>query len=103
MKTYGEIRFDYQNAMAQAKRLDELADSIDRRVAGKLEESAQSIHAAWKGDTSTRYIRKTQTLKEEIRKTARTLRETAADIRRIAQALYNAEMQALEIARKREA
>ena len=32
MKSSSEIRFDFQNAMEQAKKLDSLADNIERRV-----------------------------------------------------------------------
>ena len=77
MKTSGEIRFDFQNAMQQARKLDELADSIERRVVGKLQ--------------------------GQIRQTARSLRSTAEDIRRIARRIYEAEMRALEIAQSRKA
>jgi len=101
MKSSSEIRFDFQNAMEQASRLDALADSIDRRVAGRLEETAQSVHAAWKGDSAARYIGKTQDLRQQVRQTARTLRDIAADIRRIARRIYEAEMRALAIARRR--
>lgn len=100
MKSSQEIIFDYQNAMTQAKRLDELAESIERQVAGRMDDSVQSIHAAWKGDTSVRYLNKAQTLKDKIKKTSHTLRDMAGDIRRIATALYNAEMEAIRIAKR---
>ena len=102
MKSSSEIRFDFQNAMEQAKKLDSLADNIERRVSNKLEEAAQNIHSAWKGDSATRYIGKTQELQQQTRQTARTLRDTAEDIRRIARRIYEAEMRALEIAQKRD-
>jgi len=101
MKSSSEIRFDFRNAMEQAKKLDALADSIDRRVAGKLDETAQSVHAAWKGDSATRYIGKTQELRRQVHQTANSLRDIAEDIRRIARRIYEAEMRALEIARSR--
>ncbi len=101
MKSSSEIRFDFQNAMEQARRLDALADSLERRVAGKLDETAQSVHAAWKGSSANRYISKTQELRAQVRQSARTLRDIADDIRRIARRIYEAEMRALEIARRR--
>lgn len=101
MKSSSEIRVDFQNAMQQAQKLDELANDIDRRVANKLDETAQSVHAAWKGDSATLYIGKTQELRRQVQQTARTLRDTAEDIRRIARRIYEAEMRALEIAQSR--
>lgn len=101
MKCSSEIRFDFQNAMQQAQKLDELANDIDRRVANKLDETVQSVHAAWKGDSATLYIGKTQELRRQVQQTARTLRDTAEDIRRIARRIYEAEVRALEIAQSR--
>lgn len=103
MKSSGEIHFDFQNAMEQAKKLDALADNIERRVVNKLDETSQSVHAAWKGDSASRYLGKTQELQRQIRQTANTLRDTAQDIRRIARQIYEAEMRALEIAQSRKA
>lgn len=102
MKSGGEIRVDFQNAMRQAKSLEDLADDIDRRVVNRLDEGAQNVHAAWRGDSAARYIGKTQELQRQVRQTARTLRDTAGDIRKIARRIYEAEMRALEIARKRD-
>lgn len=102
MKSSREIHFDFQNAMDQAKRLDSLADSIDRRAAGKLEDAAQIVHTAWKGDSAARYIRKVQELHGQVRQTARELRDVAEDIRRIARRVYEAEMRALAIAQRRD-
>ena len=101
MKSSSEIRFDFQNAMQQAQKLDELANDIDRRVANKMDETAQNVHAAWKGDSATLYIGKTQELRQQVQQTAKTLRDTAEDIRRIARRIYEAEMRALEIAQSR--
>ena len=101
MKSSSEIRFDFQNALEQAKKLETLADSIDRRVVDKMTETTQSIHAAWKGNSATRYINKAQDLRQQIEQTANILRSTAEDIRRIARRVYEAEMQALEIAQSR--
>lgn len=103
MKSSSEIRFDFQNAMEQAKKLDALADNIERRVVNKLDETSQSVHAAWKGDSANRYLIKTQELQRQIRQTANALRNTAQDIRQIARRIYEAEMRALEIARNRKA
>lgn len=101
MKSSNEIRFDFQNAMEQAKKLDALAESIDRRAANKVEETAQSVHAAWKGDSAARYIGKTRQLSQQLHQTANTLRDTAEDIRSVARRIYEAEMRALRIAQSR--
>lgn len=101
MKSSSEIRFDFQNAMGQAKKLDALADSMERRVVNKLDETSQSVHTAWKGDNASRYLGKTRELQRQIRQTVSDLRTTAGAIRRVARQIYEAEMRALEIARNR--
>ena len=102
MKSSGEIHIDFQNAMRQAQRLEDLADDVDRRVVHRLDAAAQGVHAAWRGGSAGRYIGKSQELCRQVRQSSRTLREAAGDIRRIAWSIYEAEMRALEIARKRD-
>lgn len=101
MKSSWEIRIDFQNAIAQATALENLANDIERKVAGKLTQSAQSIHAAWKGESASQYINKTMDLCKQVQRTVTTLRDTASDIRRIAKQIYDAEQRALEIASRR--
>lgn len=101
MKSDNEIRIDFQNALEQARRLDSIADRLDRRVAGKLEETTQGIHAAWKSDSASLYLGKNQELQRQIRQTGKRLRAAAEEIRKIARQIYEAEMRALEIARQR--
>ncbi len=101
MKSSSEIRFDYRNAIAQARALEDAADRVERHVAKRLSETAQETHQAWRGDSATIYINKLLNLQRQVDETARVLRDIAADIRRIARAIYQAEMTALWIAQQR--
>lgn len=101
MKQSNEIRFDFQNALSQARRLEALAETIERQGAAKLNETSGGVNTAWKGESAHIYLGKLEELARQVRETARMLRDIAADIRRIAKTVYDAEMQALEIARKR--
>lgn len=101
MKSEYQIKFDFENAKAQAARLEELAAWLSAEVAGAMDDNAQQLHAAWTGENATIYLRKQDELKEEIDCTANTLRAIASDIKSIARQIYNAEMAALAIARDR--
>ena len=101
MKSRYQIQFDYQNAISQASKLDHLADRIERQVVRRMEDVAQDLHAAWKSESASQYIQKEQALSDRIRDTARELRDTGEDIRRVAKRMYDAEMHALRIAQER--
>ena len=101
MKTESEIRMDFQQAIEQARRLDALADSMDRRTAGRMGSAIEGVHSAWRGDSAARYLGKVQTLQKEVRQSANSLRAAASEVRRIARQIYEAEMRALEVAQSR--
>ncbi|WP_294499200.1 WXG100 family type VII secretion target [uncultured Gemmiger sp.] len=98
MKNSAQIYFDFQNALSQAEKLEDLADEIDRKVADQMEESAQQLHSAWTGDSANRYIGKENELWDKVKQSARDLRNIAEEIRRIAKRVHDAEMAALRIA-----
>lgn len=100
MSTIFTIQFDYNHAISQAKELERLADRIESNVVKKMDGVADDLNAAWKGESAGNYIRKEQQLRDQIKQTARELRDTAADIRRVAKRLYNAEMEAIRIAQE---
>lgn len=101
MKTSSQIRFDFQNALSQAQKLEKLANQINRSIAADIEQNAQRLHSAWTGDSANRYIQKEAQLAAQTRQSAEELLRIASDIRRIARQVYNAEMQALQIAQQR--
>lgn len=101
MKSSYQISVDFHNAENQAKKLDELADRVERRVADALKTSAEELHSVWKGDSATKYLRKENEMTEQLRQIARGLRDVASDIRRVAKRTYDAEMEALRIAQSR--
>ena len=94
MSSRSEIRFNFNQALAQASELDSLADRLEQ-LENKTENSMQTLSAAWKGQNATAFLRK------EVRKTALEIHSIADDIRRIARRIYEAEMAALRIAQQR--
>lgn len=97
-----EIRFNYNNAKRQAQQLDAVAERLERLSLKTMESSMQSLTSAWKGNNATAYLRKTDILKKDIKKTAASIRQAADEIRRVAKRVYDAEMEALRIASKRD-
>ena len=101
MRSSGEIRFNYRLALSQASQLERLAERAERLSKQKMEPSMQSLSAAWKGESATAFLKKEEQLKRQILVSASEIRGIATDIRTIARRVYNAEMEALRIARSR--
>lgn len=102
MATRESIQFDFDQARRQADHLDRIADNLDNLGKNKLNNSMQTLSQNWKGANAEAYLAKGNNLKQEITTSASDLRGIASDIRRIAQNIYNAEMEALRIAEERE-
>ncbi|MCC8164071.1 MAG: WXG100 family type VII secretion target [Lachnospiraceae bacterium] len=101
MKTASEIRFNYNQALARASELEEIASGMKTLANKELADSMRNLSAAWQGDSATAFLGKGETLKEKVLKSARGLEETAATIRSVAKRIYNAEMAAYRLAMAR--
>lgn len=102
MKSSGEIRFDLQSALAQAQKLDGVTERIERKVTRPMDGTAQELNAVWKGENANLFVKKELDLRRQITQTAQDLRGIARDIRATARRMYDAEMEALRIAQKRD-
>lgn len=101
MLTKRMIEINFAAAKSDAKKLEDAAESLDRLAKGKYEEVMQGISKAWKSDSAPAYISKGRKVETDIQNTAKELRTLAAQIRQAAQKMYNAEMQAIQIAKTR--
>jgi len=101
MKTSAQIKMNYQEAIRQAKELDTLAGKVRSTANQKVEQSMQVLASGWKGSNASEFLRKYGELKQQILDSADELNSIADDIRRTAQIVYNAEMEALRIAQTR--
>jgi len=97
----GKIEFNYYQTIAQAKKLDELANELRSMLRGSYTSAANNISSAWKGNNADRYLDKLMDLKSEIESTARYLSNLASSIRKAAKIIYDAEKRAEELARRR--
>lgn len=101
MNSRTEIRFNFQQALAQADKLDAVADRLKRVAEVTLENAMQTLSSGWKGENATIFLRKEGILKSDIKHNADEIAKIADEIRRIAKIVYNAEMEALRIADER--
>ena len=97
MKNKTRIRIDFNKAKKEADRLDGIAEKLQKYADSNLENSIKGLSSAWTGDNSRMFLKKEGMIKTKMLKTARDLRAVAADIRRIAKQIYDAEMQAYEV------
>ncbi len=95
------IQMDFSLAKKQARELDEVAARMDRLAGTQMENTMNRLGRSWTGDNSLKYIKKGKQLQGNIDSTADSLREVAAAIREIAKRIYDAEMEAWEIANNR--
>lgn len=102
MATRESIEFDFQQAIAQAEKIEELSVALNTLANNKFQGTLQNIQVNWKGERATQYLSKGSRLQGKMDGTAGDLNSIAEDIRTIAKRIYDAEMAALSIASKRE-
>ncbi len=96
------IEINFKNACDQASQLEQLAQELSRIADSQLSGTLQSVSGSWKGDSAGLFLQKGNSLITQINASAQALRNAASSIRTIARNTYNAEIQALELARIRE-
>lgn len=102
MATRSGIEFNFRQALAQADKVDEIADRLSNLSGRRFSGTMQNLAVNWKGESAAMYFSKGARLQDKMGDTVGELRRTADDIRRVARALYEAEMAALEIALRRD-
>ncbi|MBQ6832063.1 MAG: WXG100 family type VII secretion target [Oscillospiraceae bacterium] len=95
------IDITFNNAIAQARKLESCADSMVRISNTNLPNVKAQLQAAWEGDCAAAYIDKMDLTAGNIQKTANRLYEIAGTIREVAAIFRNSELKALEIATNR--
>ena len=101
MKSAYRIRMDFNEALADARRLDETAERMNSLAERDFQESINNLSYAWTGNNANIFREKEESVRREILENVKNLRNVADDIRTIARRIYEAEMRALEIARER--
>ena len=102
MDSLMEINFNYHAAIKQAKRLDEIAASLEKLADQEMERVLNEIGHAWKSELSApKFLQKGRKVETDISKTAGNLRNIATSVRTIAERVRSAELEALRIANTR--
>lgn len=101
MSSLSEIYFNYNQAIAQANALDDVAKRLSNTAGKNVEAILNDINCAWKSDNSAQYIRKGQKVQNDMQTTANNLRNIAEAIRTIAKRILEAELEAWRIANER--
>lgn len=101
MATRDHIEMNFRQTLAQADKLDELAERLSNVSDKQFGGSLQNLAAGWKGENASLYMQKGSKLQDKMNTSVKDLHNTAASIRKAAQRLYAAEMAALAIAQTR--
>lgn len=96
--SFANIEINFQQAQAQAQKLEDVADSMKRLADQQMTGTIQEMSACWKGETAAAYFGKMEKVKQEVEATAETLYAAANSIRTQAKRIYDAEMQAIALA-----
>lgn len=95
MRTARSISIAFDNAIAQAKRLENSAEQM-RASQRQLDEIKASLKAGWEGESANLYFQKCEQLGNKLRRTAEDLEQIARVIRKSAKTYRDAEMRALD-------
>lgn len=94
------IKFDYNQTLAQAKLLDELANDLQNQCCKKMDEIAENIKAAWSGQAANTYCRHVGGVRDDLLKKAKYLRDTAEFLRNAAKKMRAADAAARQAAER---
>ncbi len=93
-----QIQLNYNQAMAQANKLDDLAADLKRIAEKNVNDTLGKVNGNWSGDSARQFIQKGAKTQSDIIATARQLRNVASAIRTAAKNVRRAEEQARQIA-----
>lgn len=95
------IKMNFENAKRQANELSDIAERVSEIATGKLTESIENIDKNWDGANSKKFLKKSNELKAKVEDSAKDIAAVADAIRKMAKAVYDAEMKNIETAKTR--
>lgn len=101
MKTKTEIYVDFKAMMDQANKLEEIANELESLSNHSLNTTLEQIGGSWKGENAHLYLVKGETLKNNMEKSAKIVMQISENVAKRAKFIYDKEMEALRIARRR--
>jgi uncharacterized protein YukE len=91
-------KFDYNQTVAQAKQLDEIANDMQNQCCKKMGEIYENIDAAWGGQAANTYKKYLSGVRDDLLKKAKYLRDTAEFLRSAAKKMQAADAAAKQAA-----
>ena len=92
------FKFNYNETIAQAKLLDELANDVSNQCCKKMSEICENLEAAWNGDAAAAYKKYVDVVREDLLKKAKYMRDTAEFLRSTAKKMQAADAAAKQAA-----
>lgn len=100
VKSLKSISIAFENAIAQARRLEESAAKM-RNARLQLRDIQNSLRSEWQGESAQLYMQKCDILSDKLQRTADDLLKIADVIRKSAKSYKDAEVKALEAIAKK--
>ncbi len=94
------LSFNYNQTIAQAKELEEMAQEMQSKSCKQLDEICQSIEASWTGDSAKLYRTYLTSVADRLKKQAKFLQDIAEFLRSAAAKMQQAEQAAKSAAGK---
>lgn len=88
MASKEKMETDFQIAMAQADKIDEITERLSAVSRKKLGSTLQDLSVGWKGENASAYLRKGAKLQGRINNSSMELHNIAEDIRSSARRMY---------------
>lgn len=98
MLTLNQISVNLSRENQNAKRIEDIAGTIDNLAGNRIDEIMQELKREWKGDSARLYIENVGRLQDRLKSRAKELRKIAQDIRNKAKSIYETEKRNIEIA-----
>jgi len=92
------IKFNYNQTVAQAKLLDELANDMQNQCCKKMSDVCENVKAAWTGQAAGVYTKYINGVKDDLLKKAKYMRDTAEFLRAAAKKMQEADSTAKQAA-----
>jgi uncharacterized protein YukE len=92
------MKFDYNQTVAQAKLLDELANDMQNQACKKMGEVCDNIEAAWTGQAAAAYRKYVGGVRDDLLKKAKYMRDVAEFLRSAAKKMQAADAAAKQTA-----
>jgi uncharacterized protein YukE len=91
-------KFDYNQTIAQAKQLDEIANDMQNQACKKIAEICENIDASWSGQAAAVYKKYIGGVRDDLLKKAKYLRDVAEFLRSAAKKMQAADSAAKQAA-----